>query len=159
MFRLKYRRRVMELIVVCVIWITIFVKIFLFDFVVVKGDSMYPTYANNDIVFVNKANFSVSRYDIVVIKIGQNNIIKRVIGMPNETVQIINGQIYIDGEILVDDIIDISLDYAGIAESKIELLDNCYFVLGDNRGHSWDSRHEEIGIIDKKQIIGVVIKK
>ena len=155
----KYRKRIIEFIILGIIWTAIFMRIFFIDFVVVKGDSMYPTYVDRDMVFINKAALSISRYDIVVIRLEQNKIIKRVIGLPNETIQIFNGHVYIDGEILKDDIIDISIDYAGIAESPIELSDNCYFVLGDNREHSQDSRYEEIGLIDKKQIVGVVIKK
>lgn len=133
-------------------------RIFLIDFVVVRGNSMYPTYADKDIVFINRVDFSISRYDIVVIRLDRKNIIKRVIGLPGETIQIINGQVYIDGEPLKDDITDLHVNYAGIAESRVELSDGCYFVLGDNRNDSQDSRHEEVGIIDEKQIIGVVMQ-
>lgn len=129
------------------------------DFVIVKGDSMNPTYQNGAVVFFEKQYETVNRYDVVIVSIGnlfKGKIIKRVIGLPGDRVQIINGFVYINGEQLLDDVVNDSMTESGIAENEIVLGADEYFLLGDNRNASEDSRSEWLGIIKKKQIIGKV---
>lgn len=137
------------------------IKIFCVDFAKVSGDSMEANFSNGDIVIVNKTQNSYARNDVVLsyyrIGIFKKNIIKRVIGLPSEKIQIKNGKVYINDEVLNDDI-NIYIEYAGIASDPIILNDNEYFVLGDNRNESKDSRDEQIGIISSNKIIGVVEK-
>ena len=75
-----------------------------------------------------------------------------MIGLPGETIQIIEGFIYINGEVLVEDIKLEKMEYAGTAEEEITLGEGEYFVLGDNRNASEDSRNAEIGNIRKQDI-------
>lgn len=123
------------------------------------GQSMEPTLASGDRVLTNRLIYRLSepkRGDLVVFKPNGNEkshyYIKRVVGLPGETVQIQDGFIYIDGEVLIEDIKLDKMNYAGIAEEEIKLGENEYFVLGDNRNASEDSRNAEIGNIEKEDI-------
>lgn len=124
---------------------------------VVDGYSMYPTLDHNDNIICNKMSYRFSnpeRYDIIVIDYEDGYIIKRIIGLPGENVLIdADGNIYINGEILEDDVYgrDV-IENAGLAKTGIKLADDEYFVLGDNRNNSADSR--VIGPIEKDKIIG-----
>ena len=84
--------------------------------------------------------------------------IKRVIGLPGETVQIKKGKVYINGKKLKSDIYGITkyIDEPGIAEEPLELGKDEYFCLGDNRPVSYDSRYEEVGSVHRSEIIGKV---
>lgn len=98
------------------------------------------------------------RFDVIVFyPYGRDNdayYIKRVIGLPGETVQIKGSTIYIDGKPLKENYGKDPIDYAGIAEKPIKLGDDEYFVLGDNREISRDSRYEEVGKVKRKNIEG-----
>ena len=129
----------------------------------VSGDSMEPTLSKGDNLIVDKISYQFNepeRFDIIVFPFQYQKdtyYIKRIIGLPGETVQIDeDGNIYIDGEILEEsygrEIID--EDKIGIADEPITLGDDEYFVLGDNRNYSSDSRVKEVGNIKKDQIIG-----
>ena len=119
----------------------------------VSGDSMYPTYKNDDIVFINKKYKSIERDDIVLAK--KNNIvmIKRVIGIENDKILIKDGILYVNDEVYEK---YKNIEYDGIVNEELILGPNEYFVLGDNINKSIDSRYKEIGIIKKSQIIGIV---
>ena len=80
--------------------------------------------------------------------------VKRIIALPGETIQIINGKVYIDGELLEEDERYDKIIDPGIAGNEITLAGNEYFVLGDNRNSSEDSRSGNIGPIEKNTIIG-----
>ena len=84
--------------------------------------------------------------------------IKRVIGLPGDTVQIKKGKVYINGKKLKSDIYGITkyIDEPGIAEEPLELGKDEYFCLGDNRPVSYDSRYEEVGSVHRSEIIGKV---
>ncbi len=129
----------------------------------VSGSSMEPTLTDGDNLIVDKITYRFNepeRFDIIVFPFQyQENTyyIKRIIGLPGETVQIDEaGVIYINGEVLYEtygrEII--SKDKIGLAAEPITLGPDEYFVLGDNRNHSSDSRIPEVGNIKKEQIIG-----
>ena len=128
----------------------------------VKGQSMYPTLENGDNLIVDKISYRFTdpkRFDIVVFQPIREKkgtyYIKRIIGLPGETVRIDEtGKIYINGELL-----DESYGYevilrAGRAEEEITLAENEYFVMGDNRNNSTDSRSEFVGNVNRSDIIG-----
>lgn len=125
------------------------------------GESMAPTLENDDTIIINKFVYELSspnRNDIVVFKpFGNDKLhyyIKRVIGLPGETVQILDGDIYINGELLEENINVDKITNAGLASKTITLGTDEYFVLGDNRNNSEDSRFAEIGNVNIKDIEG-----
>lgn len=127
----------------------------------VQGQSMVPTLSDGDNLIVDKITYRFKepeRFDIIVFPYlyeEDTYYIKRVIGLPGETVQIDEeGTIYIDGEILTEDYGNAVMLYAGRAGEEITLGENEYFVLGDNRNNSSDSRDPSVGNIKRENIIG-----
>lgn len=127
----------------------------------VSGSSMETTLSNGDNLIVDKLTYHFKepkRYDIIVFpyKYEENTYyIKRIIGLPGETVQVIDGYTYINGEQLVSDIYGAEvMEAAGIAAEPITLGEDEYFVLGDNRNHSSDSRDPSVGILKRKDLMG-----
>lgn len=124
----------------------------------VVGSSMYPTLENGDNLLVDKLSYrlkEIERYDIVVFRYRTGEyFIKRVIGLPGETVQIIGGEVYINGELLGEDYGYEVMENAYRAEEPVVLGEDEYFVLGDNRNDSTDSRDERVGNVNKSLIIG-----
>ena len=127
----------------------------------VSGSSMETTLSNGDNLIVDKLTYHFKepkRYDIIVFpyKYEENTYyIKRIIGLPGETVQVIDGYTYINGEQLVGDIYGAEvMEAAGIAAEPITLGEDEFFVLGDNRNHSSDSRDPSVGILKRKDLMG-----
>lgn len=124
------------------------------------GVSMEPTLYNSQQVFINKLSYlimSPGRGDVIVFQPNGNEnshyYIKRVIGLPGETVQIRNGAIYIDG-VMLDEYTFDKIETEGLAETPYLLGEDEYFVLGDNRNNSEDSRSGNIGAVHRDYIIG-----
>ena len=82
--------------------------------------------------------------------------VKRVIGLPGETIQIHDGKVYINGSVLEDDVSEDDILTAGLAAGELTLGENEYFVLGDNRNNSEDSRFANVGVVKKDDIVGSV---
>ncbi len=129
----------------------------------VSGSSMEPTLSNGDNLIVDKISYRFSdpeRFDIIVFPVDENDsifYIKRIIGMPGETVYIDeNGVIYINGEELIESYGRevIAESKRGLAAETITLGDDEYFVLGDNRNASSDSRDSSVGNIKRSDIVG-----
>ena len=127
---------------------------------VVDGQSMEPTLQDGNNLIVDKLSYRFrdpKRTEIIVFpyKYEENTYyIKRIIGLPGETVQVKNGEVYIDGEILGEDYGAEAMEDAGIASDPIELGTDEYFVLGDNRNHSSDSRDPSVGVLRREDLIG-----
>ena len=127
----------------------------------VIGDSMETTLFNGQEILVNRVLYRLStpkRGDVIVfLPNGNQNshfYVKRVVGLPGETVQIKDGSVYIDGVFLEEpEEFDRMVD-AGIAENELTLAMDEFFVLGDNRNSSEDSRSGNIGGVKKDNIIG-----
>ena len=126
----------------------------------VDGSSMETTLSDGDNLIVDKISFRFrdpNRYEIIVFPYQYKEhtyYIKRIIGLPGETVQVVDGYVYIDGEQLDEHYGNEVMENAGIAEEPITLGSDEYFVLGDNRNHSSDSRDPSVGILTRDQLIG-----
>ncbi len=126
----------------------------------VNGESMYPTLYDKDNLIVDKLSYRFrdpERYDIIVFPYQYKEktyYIKRIIGLPGETVQIMDGYVYINGEKLEEHYGREVMEDAVLASEKITLGEDEYFVLGDNRNASEDSRFPDVGNIKRKDIIG-----
>lgn len=126
----------------------------------VDGRSMMNTLHDGDNLIVEKLSYRFSdpkRFDIIVFPpTGKKEYyIKRIIGLPGETVQIDeNGNIYINGGLLEENYGAETIQNPGRAANPITLGDDEYFVMGDNRNNSKDSRSEEVGNVKRSQIIG-----
>ena len=126
----------------------------------VSGSSMENTLSDGDNLIVDKITYRFSdpkRYDIIVFpyQYEENTyFIKRIIGLPGETVQIVDGTIYINGEVLDESYGREVMKNSGMAADPITLGEDEYFVLGDNRNDSTDSRDPSVGKIKRNQIIG-----
>ena len=126
----------------------------------VDGRSMENTLQNGDNLIVEKLSYRFGdpdRFDIIVFPPYDTKeyYIKRIIGMPGETVQIdTDGNIYINGEILEEDYGKETIQNPGRAIDPITLGEDEYFVLGDNRNNSLDSRSSNVGNVTRDQIIG-----
>ena len=127
----------------------------------VSGQSMYPTLEDGDNLITDKISYRFrdpERFDVIIFPYDEEEgiyYIKRIIGLPGETVQIDeDGNIYIDGEILEEDYGYETIEYAGTASELITLGEDEYFVLGDNRNNSLDSRYAEVGLIEGSKIQG-----
>ena len=128
---------------------------------IVNGSSMYPTLESADKLLIDKFIYKIGelkRYDIVVFDYHHSSVyIKRIVGLPGEKITIRAGKVYVNGKLLKDDPLSKdTIHYSGIAKDGVELGENEYFVLGDNRNNSYDSRYEQVGIVNKSSIIGKV---
>lgn len=140
--------------------------------VTVDGNSMLNTLHDGDHLINEKLTYyfeEPKRFDIVIVTpyttaalAGQEDDywVKRIVGMPGETIQIQGGQIYINGELLEEDIYGSGeIAYTGIAAQEYRIPEGEYFLMGDNRvgKKSYDSRYEEIGTFSRDQIVGKVV--
>ena len=127
----------------------------------VNGSSMEPSLSNGDNLIVDKISYRFrdpQRYDIIVFPFQYEEkkyYIKRIIGLPGETVRIDEaGNIYINGKVLKESYGLEVMEDPGIAKDGITLGDDEYFVLGDNRNNSEDSRSPEVGVVKRNTMIG-----
>jgi signal peptidase I len=131
-------------------------RVYVFEPFTVAGASMSPTYNNGDYLLVNKFDKSFQRGDVVVFRFPKDAgqfFIKRIIGLPSEKVDIQNGKVLVNGQVLSENY------YSGetLPDSSITLGQDQYFVLGDNRNQSFDSRN--FGPITTSSIQGKIFDK
>lgn len=137
---------------IVIIVVVVLLKMYVMTPVRVNGDSMYPTLHNNDVMILDKLSYKnkgIKRFDIVVIREGEESIIKRVIGLPGDLIEYKNNYLYVNGKFVEEKFKHKkTLDY----ESVKKVPEGMYFVLGDNRLNSTDSRI--LGFIPKQDVLG-----
>ena len=122
------------------------------NFIIVSGNSMYPTLKDKQVVRVSKIK-EISRFDIVIAKKHDNYlIVKRVIGLPDEKIEYKDNHLYINDKPVTEDFIDLYLTKT--QDFTYTLKDNEFFLLGDNREYSTDSR--EHGAFKKEELLYLV---
>lgn len=137
---------------IILIVIIILIRIFVLTGSQVIGDSMNPTLSNGNLLLVDQLTgkiFGYKRFEIIAIHNNKEFLVKRIVGLPGEKIQIFKNKLYINDILIKDNrnVMGITSDFGPFIVSK-----NKYFVLGDNREDSNDSR--VFGTIDKSQIIG-----
>jgi len=146
----KVKKIIKELLpYVIIILVVVLIRTFIITPVTVDGVSMNETLADKDIMILNKlGKNNINRYDVVVIKRNKDKLIKRVLGLPGEKIKCVSGIIYINNEEIEN-----KHAYGKTADFKEYVLsDDEYFVLGDNRENSLDSR--SFGPVKKENILG-----
>ena len=145
--------------------IVIFIAYFIVNFwgtsTTVVGQAMEDNLENNDQILLDKFTYVLTNPqpgDVVVFLPNGNDkshyYVRRVIAVPGDKVQIIDDAVYVNGERFNEKVTVAAMQEAGIAKEEITLGDGEYFVLGDNRNNSEDSRHANIGNVKKEYIIG-----
>ena len=169
----KKRRRInYDLIREIVVWVVqiaavcllAYICVWYFGFrVSVIGDSMKPELQNGDVTLINRLVYDIrkpKRGEIIIFKPNGNEnshyYTKRVIGLPGETVEYRDGSLWIDGEILEEEYVTTDIVELGLLEDPITLGSGEYFVLGDDRQNSDDSRTANIGNVKRSEIAGKV---
>ncbi|MGN0343049.1 MAG: signal peptidase I [Roseburia sp.] len=129
--------------------------------ITVVGQSMNPTLENGQQILINRFSYKLTDPDpndvIVFLPNGNEKshyYVKRVIAVPGDTVQIKNGAVYVNGELFDEVVETAAIEEAGIADEEIVVGEDEYFVLGDNRNNSEDSRYANIGNVKKEHIVG-----
>lgn len=155
-----------ELLIYVCIFIVLWrvIPAYVIERTIVDGTSMQNTLQDEEQLMVERLSYQFSdpkRFDIVILMPYGDDVdeyfIKRVIGLPGETIQIKDGEIYIDGEVLEENYGKEPIIEGGIAEEPLTLGDEEYFVMGDNRNDSDDSRADYIGPITRNLIKGKAI--
>lgn len=148
----KIKKGIKEIVpYIIIVVVVLFVKKFIFTPVIVNGDSMMNTLHDKDVMILNKIGMKMNgldRFDIVVIQTAKSKIIKRVIGLPGETIEYKDNKLYINDKEIKDNY----GTYETYDFEKIEIPEGYYFVLGDNRTDSIDSRI--LGVIKENDILG-----
>jgi len=141
---------------IIIVLIVVLIRTFIITPVRVNGDSMNKTLQDGEILLLEKYDKDFERFDIVVLNYNNEKLVKRIIGLPGETIEYRNNILYINGKkieekFIYEDTEDFKLEYLGYDE----IPKNNYFVVGDNRDDSLDSRM--IGLISKDDIDGKAI--
>ena len=145
---------------IIIIIIVILIRSFIITPIIVSGDSMKPNLHDKEVLLERKIGYNsstIKRFDIVIIKNDNEEIIKRIIGMPGEHISYKNNKLYIN-----DKLVESNFEYRTTNDFNLEEICNCtsipegkYLVLGDNRPISKDSRI--IGLVDEKDILGKAV--
>lgn len=147
---MKFIRELIPYLII--ILVVLILRTFVVTPIIVSGESMVPTLDGGELMLLKKYDTSYERFDIVVVNknVEGDNLIKRVIGLPGETIRYRNGNLYINDEIIED-----TYAYGETGNFReITLGNDEYFLMGDNREISLDSR--SLGIIKNKEIEGTV---
>lgn len=133
--------------------------IYNFGFAKVEGDSMRPNLDNNDIIVYNKNVTNIERFDIIIIKVNNDLLIKRVVGLPGEKIKYLDNSLYVNNEMVEETFLSsVTKDFElNNITTNDTIPKNNYLVLGDNRLYSTDSR--TFGLIEESNIVGILYIK
>ncbi len=145
---------------IIIILVVVLIRTYIATPVIVSGDSMKPNLHDKEMLIVRKIGYNseaIKRFDIIVIKEGKEEIIKRIIGLPGEHISYKNNKLYVN-----DELVEQNYKFYDTEDFNLEEICTCssipegkYLVLGDNRPVSKDSRI--IGLIDEEDIFGEAI--
>lgn len=153
----KYKEALSYVVIIVVV---ILIRTFIATPVIVSGDSMIPNLKDNQILILSKLTKKYERFDIVVVRhkvIDQNeNLVKRIIGLPGEDVEYKDNKLYINDKVVDEKFIDCeTADFNLASLGYLEIPEEYYFIMGDNRGDSLDS--PELGLIPIDEIEGKIV--
>lgn len=163
----KFKKELFSIVIYTVIVLSLafIIQSFVFQRTLVDGHSMEEALHDEDQLIISKLSYAINepkRFDIVVFPYQYDEdtyYIKRIIGLPGEKILIKGNTIYINGEPLTESYGKEAMDEdtAGIAATELLLAEDEYFVMGDNRNNSTDSRSEDVGPVKKEEIIGKAV--
>jgi len=141
--------------------IGLFIVVFIGQLTYIRGHSMEPSLQHHDVLIIDKVSYRFTepnRFDIVAFPYNaQEHHVKRIIGLPGEEIQIIAGFIYINGILLEENFgYEELINEPGIASGRVLLGEDEYFLLGDNRNRSKDSRNPTVGVRHRDEFVGRV---
>lgn len=132
--------------------LVILFRLYILTPAVINGESMMPTLHNGDIVFLNKYARTINRFDIIVHDYGETKLVKRAIGLPGEHIAYRNSVLYVNNQVVTEPLTFQTANF-DLKELGYDIIpEGYYFVLGDNRNFSQDSRM--IGLIPIENILG-----
>jgi signal peptidase I len=136
---------------IIIIAVVVIIRTFIATPVKVDGKSMTPTFNDGEILLLNKFDHSYQRFNVIVFQYKGEKLVKRIVGLPGETIQYENNQLYVNGELVEETFThEVTEDF----QLNTTIPAHYYFVLGDNRLDSLDSRY--IGLISEDDIEGVI---
>ena len=151
---IHYLKELLPYILVLIVILSI--KKFAFGTILVNGNSMKDTLHNKDFMILDKMTYrfhKIKRFDIVVVQVGNQKLIKRVIGLPGEVIEYRDNELYVNGEKVEEHYSNrITYDFDLHSIDLNRIPNDTYFVMGDNRTDSLDSR--SFGVVQRKQILG-----
>lgn len=156
----KFKKILKELYpYVIIIMVVVLFRTFIATPVRVDGSSMDSTLKDGDILILNKLNNSYERFDVVVVEVTidgrKSKLVKRIIGLSGENIKYKDNELYINDKVVDDVAIERTSDFTLEEIYNVDSIpDNYYFVMGDNRNNSRDSRDYTVGLIKKENIIG-----
>lgn len=144
---------------VIIIFVVAIIRTFFITPVRVQGTSMDPYLKHGEILFLNKTKDNYKRFDIIVADAANTKVIKRVIGLPGENIEYKDCKLYINGKVKKDFVTECITDDFTLEElyGYVVIPEDYYFVMGDNRNESSDSRDYRIGLISKEKIQGEAV--
>ena len=147
------------LMFLCIMLITLYISTYWYQLVLIRGDSMLPTYHNMQLVLMDRHSEDYTYDDVIAFWCDDLNsvLIKRIVACPGDEVIIKEGTLYVNGD--VSDVFpqEYLFEYTGITDAPVQLTADQYFVIGDNIAKSKDSRYPAVGCVSVDSVKGKVI--